>query len=55
MRPMDQAARFHETLRRLAIIDEGLAECQAGLGLGPGGDIGPRPSLRHVLSRSCWC
>ena len=34
---MDQSARFHETLRRLAIIDEGLAERQAGLGLGPGG------------------
>ena len=37
MRPMDQAARFHETLRRLAIIDEGLAERQAGLGLDPAG------------------
>jgi alkylhydroperoxidase/carboxymuconolactone decarboxylase family protein YurZ len=31
---MSQAARFHETLRRLAMIDEGFVEDQAGLGLG---------------------
>jgi len=30
--PMDQTVRFQETLRRLAIFDEGLA----GAGLGPG-------------------
>jgi len=31
---MGQAVRFQETLRRLAIIDEGFVEDQAGLGLG---------------------
>jgi 4-carboxymuconolactone decarboxylase len=31
---MDLTARFHETLRRLAIIDEGFIDDQAGLGLG---------------------
>jgi len=34
-RRMDQAVRFHETLRRLAMIDEGFVEDQAGLGLDP--------------------
>jgi len=32
---MDQAVRFHETLRRLAMIDEGFVEDEAGLGLDP--------------------
>jgi len=31
---MGQVIRFQEILRRLAIIDEGFAEDQAGLGLG---------------------
>jgi len=31
---MSQTLRFQEILRRLAIIDEGFAEDQAGLGLG---------------------
>ena len=31
---MGQIARFQEILRKLAIIDEGFAEDQAGLGLG---------------------
>ena len=31
---MGQTARFQEILRRLAIIDEGFVEDQAGLGLG---------------------
>ena len=31
---MSQAARFHETLRRLAMIDEGFVTGEAGLGLG---------------------
>ncbi len=31
---MDQTARFQETLRRLAMIDEGFVEHQAGLALG---------------------
>ena len=30
-----QTMRFQETLRRLAMIDEGFVEDQAGLGLGP--------------------
>ena len=33
-RHMDQTVRFQETLRRLAMIDEGFVEDQAGLGLG---------------------
>ena len=31
---MSQVVRFQETLRRLAMIDEGFVEDQAGLGLG---------------------
>jgi 4-carboxymuconolactone decarboxylase len=31
---MGQTVRFQETLRRLAMIDEGFVEDQAGLGLG---------------------
>ena len=31
---MSQIVRFQETLRRLAMIDEGFVEDQAGLGLG---------------------
>jgi len=34
-RPMSQTVRFQETLRRLAMIDEGFVEDDAGLGLGP--------------------
>ncbi len=34
---MSQAARFRETLRRLAMIDEAFVADQAGLGLGPAG------------------
>ena len=33
-RHMSQTVRFQETLRRLAMIDEGFVEDQAGLGLG---------------------
>ena len=32
---MGHTVRFQETLRRLAMIDEGFIEDQAGLGLGP--------------------
>jgi len=32
---MGQTARFQETLRRLAMIDEGFVQDQAGLGLDP--------------------
>ena len=34
-RHMGRTVRFQETLRRLAMIDEGFVEDQAGLGLGP--------------------
>ena len=34
---MSQTIRFQEILRRLAIIDEGFVEDQAGLGLDPAG------------------
>ena len=43
---MNQTIRFQEILRRLAIIDEGFVEDQAGLGLGlavPPGCWIPRP------------
>ena len=36
-RLMDQTVKFRETLRRLAMIDEGFVEDQAGLGLGLAG------------------
>ena len=36
-RHMDQTVKFQETLRRLAMIDEGFVEGQAGLGLGLAG------------------
>jgi 4-carboxymuconolactone decarboxylase len=34
-RPMSQTVKFQETLRRLAMIDEGFVEHRAVLGLGP--------------------
>jgi hypothetical protein len=34
-RHMSQTARFQETLRRLAMIDEGFVQDEAGLELGP--------------------
>ena len=34
---MDQTAKFQETLRRLAMVDEAFVEDGAGLGLGPAG------------------
>ena len=36
-RSMSQTARFRETLRRLAMIDEGFVKDEAGLELGPAG------------------
>jgi hypothetical protein len=38
---MSQIARFQETLRRLAMIDEGFVEDEAGLGLGLAGISSP--------------
>jgi alkylhydroperoxidase/carboxymuconolactone decarboxylase family protein YurZ len=40
---MNQAVRFQEILRKLAIIDEGFVEDQAGLGLGlPASRLDPK-------------
>ena len=36
---MSQTARFQETLRRLAMIDEAFVADRAGLGLGPAGTV----------------
>ena len=44
-RSMSQTARFRETLRRLAMIDEGFVKDEAGLELGRPGHLPwiPRP------------
>ena len=39
---MGQTARFQETLRRLAMIDEGFVEDQAGLGLAGTSALDPK-------------
>ena len=49
-RPMGQTVRFQETLRRLAMIDEGFVEDQAGLGAWPGPGIGPGSQDRGVAA-----
>jgi len=36
---MNRTARFQDTLRRLAMIDEGFVQDEAGLGLGPAGTV----------------
>ena len=41
-RHLGQAMRFQETLRRLAMIDEGLVEDQAGLGLAGTSALDPK-------------
>jgi 4-carboxymuconolactone decarboxylase len=46
---MDQTARFQETLRRLAMIDEGFVEDQAGLGLGLAGISALDPKTAALL------
>jgi 4-carboxymuconolactone decarboxylase len=46
---MGQTARFHETLRRLAMIDEGFVEDEAGLGLGPAGISALDPHTAALL------
>jgi 4-carboxymuconolactone decarboxylase len=46
---MGQTARFQETLRRLAMIDEGFAEEQAGLGLGLAGTSALDPKTAALL------
>ena len=44
-RCMGQTARFQETLRKLAMIDEGFVEDEAGLGLGQVATCAKRQSV----------
>ncbi len=46
---MGQAVRFQETLRRLAMIDEGFVEDQAGLRLGPAATSALDPKTAALL------
>jgi 4-carboxymuconolactone decarboxylase len=46
---MGQTARFQETLRRLAMIDEGFVEDEARLGLGPAGTSTLDPRTAALL------
>jgi 4-carboxymuconolactone decarboxylase len=46
---MSQTMRFQETLRRLAMIDEGFIEDQAGLGLGLAGTPALHPKTAALL------
>jgi hypothetical protein len=46
---MDQAARFQETLRRLAMIDEGFAEIGARVGLDQAMTSAPDPKTTALL------
>jgi 4-carboxymuconolactone decarboxylase len=46
---MGQTVRFQETLRRLAMIDEGFVEDQAGLGLDPAGKSALDPKTAALL------
>ena len=48
-RRMDLTARFHETLRRLAMIDEGFVEDQAGLTLARDGTSALDPKTAALL------
>ena len=46
---MGETVRFQETLRRLAMIDEGFVENQAGLGLGPAAESALDPKTAALL------
>jgi 4-carboxymuconolactone decarboxylase len=46
---MSQTVRFQETLRRLAMIDEGFVEDQAGLGMGLGRTPALHPKTAALL------
>jgi hypothetical protein len=54
---MSQAARFHETLRRLAMIDEGFVIGEAGLGLGVArtSALDPRTAALLQVAASVAC
>jgi hypothetical protein len=46
---MSQTVRFHETLRRLEMIDESFVEDQAGLGMGLAGTPALHPKTAALL------
>jgi alkylhydroperoxidase/carboxymuconolactone decarboxylase family protein YurZ len=46
---MGHTVRFQETLRRLAMIDEGFVEDEAGLGLGPASGSALDPKTAALL------
>ena len=46
---MNQTVRFQETLRRLAMIDEGFVEDRAGLGLSHGRTPALHPKIAALL------
>ena len=46
---MGQSVRFQETLRRLAMIDEGFVEDQAGIGFGLTGTSALDPRIAALL------
>jgi 4-carboxymuconolactone decarboxylase len=46
---MGQTVRFQETLRKLAMIDEGFVENEAGLGLDPAGKTDLDPKTAALL------
>jgi 4-carboxymuconolactone decarboxylase len=48
-RCMSQTVRFQETLRRLAMIDEGFVQDQAGLGLDPAATSALEPKTAALL------
>ena len=48
-RSMSQTARFRETLRRLAMIDEGFVKDEAGLELGPAATSALDPKTAALL------
>jgi 4-carboxymuconolactone decarboxylase len=48
-RHMGQTVRFQETLRRVAMIDEGFVEDQAGLRLGPAAALALDPKTAALL------
>jgi 4-carboxymuconolactone decarboxylase len=49
---MSRTVRFQETLRRLAMIDEGFVEDQAGLGMGLAGTPALPPKTAALLQLS---
>jgi hypothetical protein len=50
---MSETARFQETLRRLAIVDEAYVGNQAGLGLHPAGTLALDTKTISLLQPTC--